>query len=268
MTPLAHRLAKQLCLPVKEREVFWQGNAHNLRDALDDTHFFEATEVLPLLPIVMDREKGVSEQFFFDRVFLPAPKTWIEFKNGAGHRIGILLESPEGSTWARASYFFDEVAGPLGSLSTISDDYQVHAGEVAVPNFVKELWGDGFFAGTLAVAQWILVIINSPKVLGRRQMMPHRGLERRLLKAGVLSGKFPLRAWTELTLEATPTHVDTSGEVHEARLTGQKCLHFCRKHLRVRNGRLEVVSAHWRGDPALGIKRTRYRLTPPRERAA
>lgn len=268
MTPLAHRLAKQLCLPVKDRGVFWQQNAHNLRDALDDTHFFEATEVLPLLPILMDRERGVSEQFFCDRVFLPAPKTWIEFKNPAGHQAGVLLKSPEGSTWARVSYFFDDVAGPLGWLSTVSDDYKTHEGEVAVPTFVKELWGKNFFPGFLALAQWILVIINSPKVIGRKQIMPHRGLEKRLLKTKALSGRFPLHAWTELTLEATPTHVDQSGEVHEARLTGQRCLHFCRKHLRVRNGRLELVSAHWRGDPALGIKRTRYKLVPPKQEAA
>jgi hypothetical protein len=32
---------------------------------------------------------------------------------------------------------------------------------------------------------------------------------------------------------------------------------FCRACLRIRNGALEYVSPHWRGDAAVGIKRTR-----------
>jgi hypothetical protein len=32
-----------------------------------------------------------------------------------------------------------------------------------------------------------------------------------------------------------------------------------RSHLRhYRDGKVTVIPAHWRGDPALGIKRTRY----------
>jgi hypothetical protein len=53
---------------------------------------------------------------------------------------------------------------------------------------------------------------------------------------------------------------EADGTVHEAHYTGEKCLHFCRSHLRVRNGRLEQVKAHWRGNPSLGIKQTRYKL--------
>jgi hypothetical protein len=46
----------------------------------------------------------------------------------------------------------------------------------------------------------------------------------------------------------------------EGHLTGEKCLHFVRTFLRVRMGQLEYVDAHWRGNPALGMKRSRYRL--------
>ncbi|WP_306147209.1 MULTISPECIES: hypothetical protein [unclassified Roseibium] len=104
----------------------------------------------------------------------------------------------------------------------------------------------------------VIGLINTPKIVGRRQHMPHRGLEKRLLRSRSVSGKFPLRAWTEILLEITPTR-DTSAEPpKEAHLTGSRAMHFCRAHLRVKRGKVEVVRGHWRGDPSLGIKRSRY----------
>ena len=107
----------------------------------------------------------------------------------------------------------------------------------------------------------MLAIINSPKIIGRRQHMPHRGLERALIAKQKAIGKFPLHAWTEIQLKVTPPKDMSSDAPAEDHLTGQKALHFCRAHLRVRMGRLEVVRAHWRGDAALGIKRSRYKVT-------
>ena len=106
----------------------------------------------------------------------------------------------------------------------------------------------------------VLALINTPRIIGQRQHMPHERTEREKLKQLGLVGKFPLRAWTEIVLKvALPD--DRSGEPSkEAHLTGQKCLHFCRTHLRVRLGQLEYVEGHWRGDPALGIKQSRYRV--------
>lgn len=89
--------------------------------------------------------------------------------------------------------------------------------------------------------------------------MPHRGLERALIANQKLVGKFPLHAWTEIKLHVTPPK-EAEGE-HEAHLTGERALHFCRAHLRIRLGRLEVVKAHWRGNPAIGIKQSRYTVT-------
>lgn len=118
------------------------------------------------------------------------------------------------------------------------------------------------------VAYAILAIINSPRIVGRRTHRPHAGLQRALRRArGLGVGKFPLRGWTEIILEITPPQVDVSGRVHETRLTGRRALHFVRQHLRIRNGGLELVSAHWRGDAALGIKRSRYKVVPPRNQA-
>ncbi|QPF81665.1 hypothetical protein IC762_17725 [Bradyrhizobium genosp. L] len=103
----------------------------------------------------------------------------------------------------------------------------------------------------------LLAMINTPRIIGRCQHMPHAGLARDLRKR-FGAGRFPLRAWTEIQLKVTPPE-QGEGEA-EAHLTGARALHFCRAHLRVRLGRLELVSSHWRGDPALGIKQSKYRL--------
>jgi hypothetical protein len=106
-----------------------------------------------------------------------------------------------------------------------------------------------------------LALINSPRIIGRHQHMPHERAERDKLKDMKLVGKFPLRAWTEIILKvALPD--DRSGEAStEAHLTGERCLHFCRSHIRVRMGLIEYVAGHWRGNPALGMKRSRYVVT-------
>jgi hypothetical protein len=112
----------------------------------------------------------------------------------------------------------------------------------------------------------VLALINSPRVIGQRQHMPHERIEREKLKALGLVGKFPLRAWTEILLSVAPPDDRTGEPSNEAHLTGEKCLHFCRTHLRVRLGQLEYVEGHYRGNPALGFKRSRYKLEPPEHR--
>jgi hypothetical protein len=103
---------------------------------------------------------------------------------------------------------------------------------------------------TLAAA---LAIINTPKIVGRREHAPHKGLVKNIRK---VHGKaYQLRPWTEIKLEITPP---PGGDGSREVLTGKKALHFCRAHLRIRRGKLERVTSHWRGDPALGIVRSRY----------
>ena len=254
MTPLAQNLARQLLKVKSERDSFWGANRRTLADSFDDTHFFETTEIIPLLGEL----KNLSQEYVDTLVFLPAPKTWIEWNHPFG-RIAILLESF--GDMARSTAFWKDCSAALGSISLTSDDYKCCGTLGLVPQVWKDAYGESMFAGLLAAAHLQLVIINSPKIIGRKQHMPHRGLERDLLRSKTLSGKYPLHAWHELKLEARPTYFDKDGFEHEAHLTGKKCLHFCRSHLRIRNGKLELVNAHWRGDPALGIKRTRYRVT-------
>jgi hypothetical protein len=118
---------------------------------------------------------------------------------------------------------------------------------------------DGVISDVVGVTVSLLALINSPRIIGRQQHMPSRVLEQKLTR-GFGVGKFPLHAWTEIKLEvAKPIEID-DGEPHEAHLTGRRALHFVRKHLRLWNGELIYVTSHWRGDPALGIKQSRYRV--------
>jgi hypothetical protein len=107
----------------------------------------------------------------------------------------------------------------------------------------------------IAFCTLALDLINTPGLIGLRQHDPHRGLAKRLATAG----SYPLQGWSEITLKhqtklAGPCEQPTGTTFH-------KCLHFVRSHLRhYQSGKVTVIPAHWRGDPALGIKRTRYRL--------
>jgi hypothetical protein len=107
----------------------------------------------------------------------------------------------------------------------------------------------------IAFAVLALDLINTPGLVGLRQHDPHRGLARKLYT--VRSGSYPLRGWSEIVLKHQ-TRIADDAE-HHTGTTFHKCLHFVRSHLRhYRDGKVTVIPAHWRGDPALGIKRTRY----------
>lgn len=294
MTPLASRLAKQLVVPKRKRWLTDEG-CTLVRQHLDDTHCFEVTAAVELERELRDtvQKQGAQDgsQFIGQYVFLPAPKTWIEyFHPQLGRHAFSLIETPtDDATAAFATWFIDDAINPLGWISLVSDDYRVaawpddpmrrfrlslptdRAAETVVCDLIELLarsHGDGSqSSGVGLLAQYLmscihmfLIVINTPRIVGRKQHMPNRNLERKLMQK-LSAGKFPLHAWTEIKLEiAKPPEID-DGEPHEAHLTGRRALHFCRKHIRIRNGKLEYVRAHWRGDPAIGIKRSRYVLT-------
>jgi hypothetical protein len=109
----------------------------------------------------------------------------------------------------------------------------------------------------IAFSVLTLDLINTPGLIGLRQHDPHRGLARKL--GAYRSGSYPLRGWSEVVLKHQ-TRIAGEAE-HHTGATFHKCLHFVRSHLRhYQDGKVTVIPAHWRGDPALGIKRTRYRL--------
>jgi hypothetical protein len=277
MTPLAQKILNELTLPKKDRTF---DDRCGLLAEMDDVHCFECTAVAQTAFGMTDRLNDQRIDGNDKLAFLPAPKTWIEWTdwvtpglNGATGQIrcGILLNQGTYEDSAEVSIaqaiptvdgrvYFASHSGTF--LIPLMDNPKPDT--VRVSKVFERDHGD-FAANYSPFVYALLAMINTPRVIGRRQHMPHAGLQRKLAHARGLVGKFPLHAWTEIKLEVTPPRLHRSaiGEPVEARLTGAKAQHFCRCHLRVRLGQLELVTAHWRGDPALGIKQSRYRLVMP-----
>lgn len=274
MTPMLHRLLKR-AVTDKKRDVLRQ---------FDEVKSFELSGVAPLFRDLVEKfGENIKQKSFDGRLaFLPAPVTWIEWDSMGdileltkkhplpemlevnSSRAGFLLLAKPYEATAR-TFEYSEINGEMsfigdGTLALLADkpsvrfDYQ--------DNEMPSKFRARLDSGLIAIVYAALALINSPRVIGRRQHMPHRGLEKQLLASKVWAGTFPLQAWTEIILHCTPPKDMGSDDVSEAHLTGHRCLHFCRAHLRFRNGCLEFVRSHWRGDPALGMKQSRYVVTP------
>lgn len=217
---------------------------------LADVHCFELSGVIEAVDILAQSMLKDGE-CCADTSFLPAPNTWIEFTLD-GMRCGWLLQECKKQNRCEVVTCFQALpesfaSNPAGIL---------YFGTTKQPEYSEK----AALGNTYTLVLAALAVINTPRVIGRKQHMPHRGLERRLSAALGIQGRFPLHAWTEIKLRISdPEDLGGTGS-SEAHYTGQRALHFCRSHLRVRFGRVEIVRAHWRGDASLGIKRSRYKL--------
>lgn len=265
MTPLAQQLAKQLLLPVRKRSIPWdtQEGGSALKKLLEGTHFFECSEIIGAaneLMLTLSRSpEHTSDEYLGKVSFLPAPRTWIEFFNQV-YNSRVALHLSEGDGCSSVIFVGPKWAGPLGEISTKDGTVRYFGHGLPVPETGIGRLDAGEVAGAfLALGQMLLALINAPKIIGRKQHLPNRKIEREITsKFG--KGSFPVNGWTEIKLSVSkPTEID-DGEPHEAHLTGKRALHFCRAHLRVRNSKLEYVTSHWRGDPAIGIKQSRYKV--------
>lgn len=291
MTPFAQFIVGHLLRSARERE---EEDENNLPERLLDAHCFafsnEAMELIYDLAFKITFDGlGIG-----DLAFLPAQKTWIEYINPPhedwpGSKEGVFLEDSR-KGFAEATFAsMHDVCEKKNVRGILIDDWQRPTGRKSYwscrlkediklfhplfnPNALATKFAtcyseDGVYEDW-ALIYAMLSVINTPHVIGRRQHMPHRGFERNLLKSRALSGSFPLRSWTEIVLECTPPQDMSDLEGFEAHLTGAKCLHFCRAHLRLKMGRVEFVKAHWRGDVSLGIKRSRYKIQHNQRSAA
>lgn len=129
---------------------------------------------------------------------------------------------------------------------------------------MADLTQRGLFA--FAVLVLMLKCVNTPRVIGRRVHQPHAGLAKRLLRSKQIVGTYPLNAWSEITIKAFDPKIESELEPQIRNITGRKCQHFVVAHLRKdRDGNRTIkVKEHRRGDPALGMKQTRYKVVLPR----
>jgi hypothetical protein len=256
MTPFAHEITKDSLLPTRQRRYDAVMKALRL---LDGVHFFECT-ALHEMAIALGQEmlrRGFSETL----AFLPAPRTALEILGTDGDRVLLVLEeTTPGWCEVRGAFQGMNEAGPLLEMPLKGNPALARRGYRRLKHAPPEHLQRAVDVQIAAIYA-CLAMINTPRVIMRRQHMPHRGLQKRLVAARGLAGSWPLNAWHEIELRVCPPTIDE--REHEAHLTGERALHFVRAHLRIRLGRLEMVSAHWRGDGSLGIVQTRYRLAPP-----
>jgi hypothetical protein len=252
MTPTVQAILNDQTQPVKKRR--FVDDAGILPD-LDNAHCFECSAVYGL---AMDMAKrfaatGTSEKLGF----LPAPITVLDYRRPGFERTAILLKNEPGGfsaahLLATPTEFFSAKTSHVPNVMNSYWNKQIRA------LFQREVLIRDGPSFTLA----LLAIINTPRIIEQRQHKPHAGLQRRIAASRGMVGKYPLQAWHEVLLTVAPPRLDERTP-HETHLTGEKALHFCRTHLRLRLGMLELVASHWRGNPALGIKQTRYRLDRP-----
>jgi hypothetical protein len=248
MTPVAHYLAKQASLPRRERVI----SDPSILDLVKDIHCFEVTEISELANDLGARtqKSGLVDTKY---LFLPAPRTWLEFQVDLRNPIYTELNDIK-----RMVFLLTEDKDKIYcNCLSYSSPTKIHRADDLAFFKDKVIDDDKGFSKPMIYSY--LACVNHPKIIGRRQHMPHRGLEKRLIQT-FGAGKFPLHAWTEIKLEVTPTLDARRDPSIEAHYTGKRALHFCRAHLRLWNGTLIFVSAHWRGDGAVGIKRSRYKV--------
>lgn len=277
MTPLAQRFFRQLTLPVRQRQVSDEGG---VLDKLDDLHCFEMSAVSAAVNRAIENEKEhVVEAcaHLVRKLFLPSPRTWLEYRHDSedspgcrGSRTAVLIE--RSSDKEPAKYLLSLVIDdplcsiPIGAFWSPSaiDAGKTWAGQATIVTGYNGSMSPEQRRSVLNrfVCETLLFVdmINTPGLIGLKSHDPHRGLARDLRRSG--AGRYPLRAWSEVVIH--PDTIEAGDAEHETGLTGRKCLHFVRAHRRrFYDGSETVVTHHWRGDAALGIKRTRYRVAPP-----
>lgn len=268
MTPLAHQVLKQLLLPAKDRTF---SDPVGVLPLMRDVHYFDcrsvtnaAIELVDEMPF--DKFKRANDVIGF----LPAPRTWIEFRSPNFDSAAFLLQ--DGDDYARLYVVRKSRSGTAAPQFTSGIGFR----KMRVPLRGTTASGieiDGVAATVPAAeasfesAAWkvivgCLALINSHRSIGRKQHLPHVGLQRSLAHKFRATGEFTLHPWTEILLEVNPdAQAAAAGESH---LRGAVAFHFVRKYMRIRNGEVEIVSDHWKGDPALGIKQKTYRVKKPK----
>lgn len=261
---LHHQVLRQLTIPLANRRFV---DAADVLGRMDDVHPFDVSAVLPAaghLAVDIDKRPQKCGKL----AFLPAQRTWLEVGRVNGEGCAFYME--QSGSYAHVAGIFD---GPDGFESRwmfrlplawpeASGWSEIEWGWNSEEGASGDDWNDA--AEMVCALYALLAMINTPRIIGRRQRMPHAGLQRELARAMGMTGKFPLLATTEILLEVTPPKDMGGHEPVATHLSGGKALHWVRSHLRVRIGSLELVSAHWRGDPSLGIKQSRYAVVPPR----
>jgi hypothetical protein len=258
MTPLAQFLWRQVYAPERDRLPIWRNpdNAGYLRDCLRGAHCFDLTAVDPLIDELAQKFHDLSEAGQEGDLaasltagwFLPAPRTWLECRiDGARHAYHLQPHSEGASGDIMVTLFVRDGFYQIGVVREFTDTW---TWLTSLPERAAK--------AALQRLGYCVPVVNSPRIVVQCSNPPHRGLAREMRQRRLPA---PL-AWTEIKLQVLKPREIDDGAPHEDQITGQRALHFVRRFIRIRLGKLEYVSAHWRGNPEIGIRQSRYVVTP------
>jgi hypothetical protein len=232
MTPLAHRFTKEII----------DGKHQDIKDDLKDIHCFQLTGCIDLIEQMADDFSSGDAKL--ERLFLPFPKTWIEF-NVEGHKFAYLLQETEQGAIVHC-------------FGEISNGDIIKSNDTGLLDFER---GGGYFEdsatndlGLHYMLCSALTLINTPQNVGSKKHHAHKGLVR---QTRAIDGIFPINAWTEIDIRLG-TRINTGNGSHELRRKDGVALHWVRAYKRNHLGRTEKIAAHFRGDIAFGFKQSRY----------
>lgn len=280
MTPLAHRIIKDMTLPVKRRTMTLEPAL--LAHFREEVHCFEVTAIQDLATDLKNQmlDSGLPS---ISGAFLPAERTWLEWiipddpdEKMPKARVGVMLvrcrdgfadvfETIGGDMGPRQRFGRLALSDELEKISVAYPEWDLETEKHYIrldPHLPAPHTPDRPAYSFMWTLYALLLAINTPHITSRTQHDPHRGLAREVLAHRKLLGIFPLQAWTEITLK--PGVID-SEEQHDAvtGTTGTVALHWTRAHRRRIHGVWTMISDYWSGDGSLGIRQSRYKVVPP-----
>lgn len=269
MTPMLQALMRDALLPEAKRRLVYR---HGLKGPPRRPESFGAFDVSSILDLARRACAAMAEKRMAQdqTAFLPFESTWIEFADtdDAGQRVHVAwhlerfeVPLPNESGASLVSYVWSPNGGWVsGGVMPFALPLRGSAwlGQGIPTRLDYSLSDDAQRASSFLYA--LLAMINSPRALARREHAPHKGLDRDLRR----TGQPGLRPWTEILLElpgGRRIERDDAAPPAEGR-GGAKAEHWVRMHPRFKLGRVEWVTAHKRGDPALGTVQATYRVRP------
>lgn len=244
MTPLLWDIVKQYGLPRSQRIM---GRLDEIRPLLEETHSYDITAVSDTCNAII--REGHSPNGTY--TFAPGRSVWLEARI-SGLVSGRLAYLVNGSVVWRFLQR-DSVSTIHGTDLSLAFEPQMSAiaayAEKSLP------WHDNADSftdiGSFRFIRAAFSIINRPRHVGLKVHQPHKGRIKKLNGTG-----FPLHCWHEITVGGRTK--DHGGQQVESRMSGTRPYHHVRAHYKPTIG--VVIPEHWRGDPSIGIKRTRYRV--------
>ncbi|MCK8787646.1 hypothetical protein M0638_25085 [Roseomonas sp. NAR14] len=241
---------------------------------LSGLHPFDMTEVIrhwEINPVPVES---------FPAKFAPSDRTWFEWEETDGSRVGIALIR-DGDTDGRPVFavLTKHLGAKMddllifwgfvqcvedGSLAASAPTFSARDMERAASSSfdVEKKWAD-----LREHIAFLLGVMSTPGTYIKTTRHAGWNEARKLVKKIGAVGAYPLRAVSEIKLVWPPPERAEDPKWHGH--TGRRCQHWVRRHERRYRRKdtgeiykVVVVPEHTRGDPALGMKQSRYRLVP------